>query len=38
MSRVPPARLNGHDPYAYLRNVPDRLPPASRIADLLPYR
>jgi len=31
-------RLNGHDPYAYLRDVMERLPtqPASKIVDLLP--
>jgi transposase len=40
MSLVHSARLNGHDPYAYLRNVLERLPtqPASRIAELLPHR
>ena len=40
MSLVHSARLNGHDPYAYLRDVLERLPtqPASRIADLLPHR
>lgn len=37
MSLVHPARLNGHDPYAYLRDVLQRLPsqPASRIEELL---
>ena len=40
MSLVHSARLNGHDPYAYLRDVLERLPTqaASRIADLLPHR
>lgn len=40
MSLVHSARLNGHDPYAYLRNVLERLPtqPASRVAELLPHR
>jgi transposase len=40
MSLVHSARINGHDPYAYLKDVLDRLPtqPASRIAELLPHR
>lgn len=40
MSLVHSARLNGHDPYAYLRNILERLPtqPNSRIAELLPHR
>lgn len=40
MSLVHSARLNAHDPYAYLRYVLKRLPtqPASRIAELLPHR
>jgi transposase len=40
MSLVHSARLNGHDPYAYLRDVLERLPtqPASRVAELLPHR
>ncbi|MBK7615620.1 MAG: IS66 family transposase [Burkholderiales bacterium] len=40
MSLVHSARLNGHEPYAYLRDVLERLPtqPASRIAELLPHR
>jgi len=40
MSLVHSARLNGHDPYAYLKDVLERLPtqPASRIEDLLPHR
>lgn len=34
------ARIHGHDPHAYLRDVLERLPlqPAIRIADLLPHR
>lgn len=40
MSLVHSARLNGHDPYAYLRDVLERLPtqPASRVDELLPHR
>jgi transposase len=40
MSLVQSAKLNGHDPHAYLRDVLERLPshPASRIEDLLPHR
>jgi transposase len=40
MSLVHSARLNGHDPYAYLHDVLERLPaqPASRIGELLPHR
>jgi len=40
MSLVHSARLNGHDPYAYLKDVLERLPtqPASRIGQLLPHR
>ena len=40
MSLVHSARLNGHDPYAYMRDVLERLPtqPASRIEKLLPHR
>lgn len=39
MSLVHSARLNGHDPHAYLRDVLDRLPthPVSRIEELLPH-
>jgi len=39
MSLVHSARLNGHDPYAYLRDVLERLPthPARRIEELLPH-
>ena len=40
MSLIHSARLNGHDPYAYMHDVLERLPahPASRIAELLPHR
>lgn len=40
MSLVHSAKLNGHAPYAYLREVLERLPsqPASRIGELLPHR
>lgn len=40
MSLVQSARLNGHDPWAYLRDVLARLPSQlnSRIDDLLPHR
>ena len=40
MSLVHSARLNGHDPYAYLKDVLEKLPahPASRIGELLPHR
>jgi transposase len=40
MSLVHSARINGVDPYAYLRDVLERLPtlPASRITELLPHR
>jgi transposase len=38
MSLIQTARLHGLDPYAYLRDVLERLPllPASQIATLLP--
>ncbi|GHD04938.1 hypothetical protein GCM10007320_66360 [Pseudorhodoferax aquiterrae] len=40
MSLLHTARLNGHEPYAYLKYVLQRLPtqPASALRDLLPYR
>ena len=40
MSLIQSARLNGHDPYAYLRDVLTRLPThkASHIGELLPHR
>ena len=39
MSLIRSAKLNGHDPYAYLKDVFTRLPtqPASRIDELLPH-
>jgi transposase len=40
MSLIQSAKLNGHDPYRYLKDVLERLPtqPASRLEELLPYR
>ena len=40
MSLIQSAKLNGHDPYRYLKDVLERLPtqPASRLAELLPHR
>ena len=40
MSMLQSARLTGHDPFAYLCDVLERLPtqPASRIDELLPHR
>jgi transposase len=40
MSLVQSAKLNGHDPWAYLRDVLERLPlhPNNRIEELLPHR
>ena len=40
MSLVQSARMNGHDPWAYLRDVLQRLPalPNIRLAELLPHR
>jgi transposase len=40
MTLIQSAKLNGHDPYAYLKDVLERLPtqPASRIEELLPHR
>ena len=39
MSLIQSAKLNGHDPYRYLKNVLERLPthPASRVDELLPH-
>ena len=39
MSLIHSAKLNGLDPYAYLRDVLSKLPiqPASRITELLPH-
>ncbi len=40
MSLIQSAKLNGHDPYAYLKDVLSRLPTqrSSQIGDLLPHR
>ncbi|RMS74722.1 Transposase [Pseudomonas savastanoi] len=40
MSLIPSARLNGHDPYAYLKDVLTRLPTqrATEIDQLLPHK
>ena len=40
LSLIQSARNNGHDPYAYLKDVLTRLPTqrASEIAELLPHR
>ena len=40
MSLIQSAKLNGHDPYRYLKDVLERLPaqPASRMDELLPQR
>ena len=39
MSLIQTAKLNGHDPYCYLKDILERLPtqPASRIEELLPH-
>jgi transposase len=39
MSLVQSAKLNGHDPYAYLRDVLERLPltPEHRLVELMPH-
>jgi IS66 C-terminal element len=36
----PPAKLNGHDPYCYLKDVLERLTtqPLNRVEELLPHR
>jgi len=40
MSLIQSAKLNGHDPYRYLKDILERLPtqPASRLEELLPHR
>lgn len=40
MSLLHSARINGHEPYAYLKDVLERLPtqPASQVEELLPHR
>ncbi|SDH84134.1 IS66 C-terminal element [Variovorax sp. OV700] len=40
MSLIQSAKLNGHEPHAYLSDILERLPtqPASRVGELLPHR
>jgi len=40
MSLIQSAKLNGHDPYRYLKDILERLPtqPDSRLEELLPHR
>lgn len=40
MSLIQLAKLNGHDPFLYLKDILSRLPtqPSSRIGELLPHR
>lgn len=40
MSLIQSAKLNGHDPYAYMKDVLSRLPThrASQVGELLPHR
>ena len=40
MSLIQTAKLNGHDPHRYLKDILERLPtqPASRLEELLPHR
>jgi transposase len=40
MSLIQSAKLNGHDPYLYLKDVMERLPtqPASRLEELMLHR
>ena len=40
MSLIQSAKLNGHDPYAYLKDVLTRVPTqrASQVGQLLPHR
>lgn len=40
MSPIQSARLNGHEPFAYLKDVLERLPtqPYSKIGEVLPHR
>ena len=40
MSLIQSARMNGHDPYAYVKDILTRLPThkASRSGELLPHR
>jgi len=40
MSLIQSAKLKGHDPYQYLKDVLERLPPqpASQIEEIMPHR
>jgi hypothetical protein len=40
MSLIQSAKINGHDPYGYLKDILERLPaqPASRLEELLPHQ
>jgi len=40
MSLIQSAKLNGHDPHRYLKDILVRLPtqPGSRLEELLPHR
>jgi transposase len=40
MTLIQSEKLNGRDPYIYLKNVLERIPtqPASRLEELLPHR
>ena len=40
MSLIQSAKLNGHDPYRYLKDVLERMPTqrASQLEELLPHR
>ncbi len=40
MSLIQSAKLNGHDPYRYLKDILERIPtqPASQLVELLPHR
>lgn len=40
MTLIQTAKLNGHDPYAYLKDILERLPShrANRVTELLPHR
>ncbi len=40
MSLIQSAKLNGHDPFLYLKDILSRLPtqPNSQISELLPHR
>lgn len=40
MGTLPSGRVNGHDPWVYLKDVLERLPthPLRRLEELLPHR